>query len=269
MENQILPPAYQASPTPPSPSTGNHQELQKYAELLEHASSLLVQVRDGLRRLSELNHAVPIQATSSMGATTITNNAPASPVILSSDASMYERVVEGVFNGYSMIGDDEKTYQIPPNYASKSKLVEGDRLKLVIQPNGQFVYKQIGPVERERRVGKLERTTVDNGYAVVAPERTYRVLMASVTYFHGQVGDEVVLLVPRGGNCIWAAVENIMRTPSMHSAVDPVFETHQHPFVSTSASMPINVPAQPPSPSVDPLEDDLAEIMSDFHPRSE
>ncbi len=269
MENQILPPTHQPSPTPPGPITGNHQELQKYAELLEHASALLVQVRDGLRRLSELSHTVPIQAMHSMGAPSIALGASSSTILPTNDPSMDERVVEGVFNGYSMIGDDEKTYQIPPNYASKSKLVEGDRLKLVIQPNGQFVYKQIGPVERERRVGKLERTAVENGYAVTTPERTYRVLMASITYFHGQVGDEVVLLVPRGGNCIWAAVENIMRTPSMHAVADPVYETHHHPFVSTTASTPMSVPPPSPAPSVDPLEDDLAELMSDFRPRSE
>ena len=35
------------------------------------------------------------------------------------------RVVEGVFDGQNMVGSDGKIYSVPPNYASKSKLVEG------------------------------------------------------------------------------------------------------------------------------------------------
>ena len=34
-----------------------------------------------------------------------------------------------------MIGPDGKNYPVPANYASKSKLIEGDILKLTITPN--------------------------------------------------------------------------------------------------------------------------------------
>ena len=36
------------------------------------------------------------------------------------------KVIEGVFDGQIMVGPDGKTYPVPANYASKSKLVEGD-----------------------------------------------------------------------------------------------------------------------------------------------
>ena len=39
-----------------------------------------------------------------------------------------ERIIEGVFNGEKMIGGDGLEYNMPANYASKSKLVEGDIL---------------------------------------------------------------------------------------------------------------------------------------------
>ena len=81
--------------------------------------------------------------------------------------------------------------------------------KLTITPNGTFLYKQIGPIERSRVVGQLEKA--DNGnFAVVTETKTYKVLTASVTYFKGQPGDEVVVLVPKNGNSNWAAVENIV-----------------------------------------------------------
>ena len=43
------------------------------------------------------------------------------------------RIIEGVFDGYQMIGPDGTKYSVPANYSSKSKLVEGDLLKLTIE----------------------------------------------------------------------------------------------------------------------------------------
>jgi len=120
------------------------------------------------------------------------------------------QIIEGVFDGENMIGPDGKQYSVPTNYASKSKLVEGDILKLTITNKGTFVYKQIGPIERIRQVGTLYRND-DNSFLVKADGKQWRILPASVTYFKGQVGDEVVLLIPKTGESKWAAVENIIR----------------------------------------------------------
>lgn len=120
------------------------------------------------------------------------------------------RIVEGVFDGENMIGPDGKQYSVPANYASKSKLVEGDILKLTITSNGTFLYKQIGPIERIRVVGNLEQNPNGN-FFVVGDKKKWNVLTASVTYFKGELGDEVIILVPKTGESKWAAVENIVR----------------------------------------------------------
>jgi hypothetical protein len=120
------------------------------------------------------------------------------------------RVIEGVFDGENMIGPDGKQYSVPANYASKSKLVEGDILKLTITSTGTFVYKQIGPIERARVVGALERS-VSGEYIALADGKKWRLLTASVTYYKGEAGDEIVILVPKNGESKWAAVENIVR----------------------------------------------------------
>ena len=123
------------------------------------------------------------------------------------------RVIEGVFDGMNMVGPDGKQYPVPANYASKSKLVEGDTLKLTILEDGSFVYKQIGPVEREKTLGTL--TQGENGdWHVLASGRSYRVLLASVTYFKGEVGDEATIVIPKGGDSDWGAVENIIKKGS-------------------------------------------------------
>lgn len=124
-----------------------------------------------------------------------------------------EKIVEGIFDGQNMFGPDGKQYSIPANYASKSKLVCGDTLKLTIMPDGTFLYKQIGPVDRNRLVGVLAKDDTTDEYRVIVGDKVYKVLLASITYFKGDAGDEVVILVPREKECEWAAVENIIKIP--------------------------------------------------------
>lgn len=121
-----------------------------------------------------------------------------------------EKVIEGVFDGERMIGADGKQYIVPINYASKSKLVEGDLLKLSVTEQGNMIYKQIAPVDRLRLSGFLEQSTTGD-WTVQAGNRRFRLLGASVTYFKGEAGDEVVVLVPKTGEARWAAVEHIFK----------------------------------------------------------
>lgn len=121
------------------------------------------------------------------------------------------RIVEGVFDGESMVGEDGQRYLVPPNYASKSKLVEGDLLRLTILGNGKFLFKQRGPVERHRMIGTLVQDDRTNDWKVMANGQTYRVLTASVTFYRGASGDEAVILTPEGAPSKWAAVENIIK----------------------------------------------------------
>lgn len=116
------------------------------------------------------------------------------------------KVIEGIFDGQMMIGPDGKNYPVPANYASKSKLVEGDTLKLTISDDGSFIYKQIGPVERRQIIGTL--ITRDGLFFVEANGREYRILLASVTYFKIRVGDQVTIIIPENNaDAHWAAVE--------------------------------------------------------------
>lgn len=122
------------------------------------------------------------------------------------------RVIEGVFDGVNMVGSDGNVYTVPANYASKSRLVEGDILKLTIKNDGSFIFKQIGPIERRRTVGTLAEDTETGEFAVLGPDgTTWRVLRASVTYFHGMPGDDVVILTPKSAPSTWAAVENVVK----------------------------------------------------------
>lgn len=118
------------------------------------------------------------------------------------------KVIEGTFDGQNMVGPDGKVYPVPANYASKSKLVQGDVLKLTIGDDGSFIYKQIGPADRRKLIGTL--VLKDGQYHVEAGNATYRVLFASVTYFKAAPGDQVTVVVPEEGQAEWAAVEAVI-----------------------------------------------------------
>ena len=129
-----------------------------------------------------------------------------SPAGTSPSEEIRGKVVEGVFDGQKMAGPDGKEYSVPANYASKSKLVEGDILKLTITDSGSFIYKQIDPVERLQIIGTL--TQHDGAYYVEANGREYRILLASVTYFRVNIGDQVSIIIPADNpDATWAAVE--------------------------------------------------------------
>jgi hypothetical protein len=116
------------------------------------------------------------------------------------------KVIEGVFDGQNMVGSDGKNYPVPANYASKSKLVQGDILKLTIAEDGAFLYKQIGPIPRKQVVGTLK---LENGhYFVEVNGKNFRVLLASVTYFKAKPGDQVSVNLPEDDSSAeWAALE--------------------------------------------------------------
>jgi len=118
------------------------------------------------------------------------------------------KIIEGAFDGQHMIGPDGKSYPVPANYASKSKLVQGDQLKLIIGDDGTFIYKQIGPVERKKLIGTLGLK--DGAYYVEARGQEYHVLFASVTYFKAQPGDQVTMVIPEEGEADWAAIEAVI-----------------------------------------------------------
>lgn len=120
------------------------------------------------------------------------------------------RTVEGAFDGLQMLGSDGLAYPVPPNYASKSRLVEGDMLKLTVRADGTFVFKQIAPVERARAVGRVAFDSSTGDPVVVCGETTYKVLPASVTFHKADAGAKAVVLVPKNRRSVWAAIENIV-----------------------------------------------------------
>lgn len=121
------------------------------------------------------------------------------------------QVIEGKFDGYFMLGSDQKKYPVPLNYSSKTKLVAGDLLKLKILEDGKFIYKLIQPVERKHIRAVLSKTE-DNKFIALSDEgKSYFLNQAAVTFFKGKAGDELYILVNEKEDMGFAAIEAIIK----------------------------------------------------------
>ncbi len=120
------------------------------------------------------------------------------------------QVIEGVFDGQDMVWADKKTYPVPANYASKSKIVEGSRLKCTIKSDGSLQYKIIKEGEFITSTGTIIRD--GDHFVVVSQDGMYQLLPAAVTYIRARVGDRVSIRIPKGKQSTYAAIE--ARIPS-------------------------------------------------------
>lgn len=127
---------------------------------------------------------------------------------LNSYNSQESKIIEGVYTGDDMLGVDGNKYPVPVNYSSKSKMVQGDKLKLTIEWSGRMLYKQISPIARETKVWLL--TKEKEKYQVIAEGKTYDVLTAAVTHFKAEIGDNVTVIVPAGKEATFAAIDSVL-----------------------------------------------------------
>lgn len=117
-------------------------------------------------------------------------------------------IVEGVFTGESMLGADGNTYPVPQNYASKSLLVQGSRLKAIIHTNGKITYKIIEEIPYETLLGIVTKS--GERYQITTDTKSYNVLMAAITFHKCSLGDTVSIRIPKGKNATFAVIENLV-----------------------------------------------------------
>lgn len=118
----------------------------------------------------------------------------------------------GIFDGEFVVMESGKRFQVPPNYASKSKLVVGDKLKLMKE--GEYnEFKMMGEAPRAEVVGLL--TKKDNQWVVLIDNHEYRVIPAAIRFYGGEMGDKVEVLLPMdyaANPPKWAAVKSVIKS---------------------------------------------------------
>lgn len=149
--------------------------------------------------------------------------------------------VVGVFDGQFLVEEGSgKKYQVPENYASKSKLVVGDKLKMV-QVGGRDLFKQVSPVDRVALTGSLKQQ--GEAWFVSTSTGSYQILPASVKYYNGQEGDQVSILIPADNpKVLFGTVDSF---PGKEKGTSSAKET---PKVSTVVPTPEPKPIPVPVP---------------------
>lgn len=179
------------------------------------------------------------------------------PVVNNEETEALE-VVEGYFDGESMIGDNGKTYPVPPNYASKTQLVIGDRMKWILTSTRES-FKLIKPAERERVVGTFG-IDGDMFYVWVDElDKPVRVLKASATFamknLGMRVGDRVAIIIPKNSTPSWGALSSVVSSDEENEQEQENFEKEQQ-FVTSE------IEESSEQPAVDTREIDELEEFS-------
>ena len=118
------------------------------------------------------------------------------------------KIIEWVFTGSEMLWSDWNKYPVPANYASKSKMVQWDKLKLTIDNLWKMTYKQIQPIEREIKTWLVVKEK--DKYQVVADGKTYDLLTAAVTHFKANIWDKISIIIPSWKPATVAAIEAVI-----------------------------------------------------------
>lgn len=101
--------------------------------------------------------------------------------------------IEGTFDGSHMVSADGKKYRVNDNYATKSMLVYGDKLR-AYDENGKYWFKQVDKVKREKVSGVLTQKAAV--WHVVTGDGSYKVSPEAVDFLNLKVNDEVAVFLP-------------------------------------------------------------------------
>lgn len=137
------------------------------------------------------------------------------PGFKSKDEDVAVDVQEGHFDGENMVGDNGQIYPVPQNYASKTQLVVGDRMKWMLTEDRE-IFKLIQPATRQRVSGTFD--IEGDNYLVLVDEFTnpVKILKASATYAMKnlglEIGDEVAIFVPKDATPTWGAFISVVHS---------------------------------------------------------
>ena len=101
-------------------------------------------------------------------------------------------------------------YPVPMNYASKTKLIPGDMLKLRIMEDGKLIYKVIGPAPRKFLKAKLTKTEEGKFIALTEENKTFSLNQAAVSFFKGDIGNEITIIINGNEETTFAAIEAVI-----------------------------------------------------------
>lgn len=101
--------------------------------------------------------------------------------------------IVGIFDGYRMHTEDGSKFDVPLNYAAKSKLVYGDILKM-IDKDGKKMFKHIQKVDRTKIDGIL--TKKEGEWYLLTDRGSYKVSDVAAEFQKAQLNSVATAFIP-------------------------------------------------------------------------
>lgn len=154
---------------------------------------------------------------------------------------------EGIFDGFNLVTEDGQKFEVPANYAAKSKLVYGDRLKR-IDKNGKKLFKHIDKIDRIKVEGIL--TKIGEDWFFVCESGQYQISNVAADFQKAEDGVEAICFLPE------------KLTDATFATLDKVHpKTIEKPLQSTSSSDTKGSEAKPEESA--PLEEYNPRVVLD------
>ncbi|MFA6981410.1 MAG: hypothetical protein WC243_00045 [Patescibacteria group bacterium] len=99
----------------------------------------------------------------------------------------------GTFDGESMVSESGERFPVPANYAAKSMLMFGDKMKMV-EEDGKPFFKNIGKSEPKEIRGVLSKK--EDVWYILADCGSYRISDTAALYHNAQQNVEATALIP-------------------------------------------------------------------------
>jgi len=155
--------------------------------------------------------------------------------------------VEGMFDGKYVITDANEKIEVPANYAAKSRIVYGDRLK-IYEEDGKKMFKQVEKVSRKKVDAVVSKK--EGKFYALTQYGDHELSPIAVEFNFIKVGDKIQVILP----------ESNLKTPfaTLDKSLEPVV-----PVVGTTLAAKKETPKEvikPIEKSVIKVEAPVAKI---------
>lgn len=151
--------------------------------------------------------------------------------------------VEGIFDGKHLITDTNEKVEVPANYAAKSRIVYGDRLKSY-EDEGKQVFKQLEKVSRKKIEAVVSKK--EGKFYALTENGSYELSATAVEFNKVNVNDKIQIIIPEDNpHAPYAALDKIIEqknpTPISNSLQAPVIksEVRKEPSKVESVIAPV------------------------------
>jgi hypothetical protein len=117
--------------------------------------------------------------------------------------------IEGEFDGVYMVTKGGEKYEVPSNYAAKSRILFGDKLKMV-EVDGKNRFKQVEKSKKKKIEGIISKK--EGKWYILSDSGSYRLSDAAAEFQGVEINDEAIAVIPADNLSVpFAALDKVLK----------------------------------------------------------